>query len=130
METGHQQDHRAHGREPPHPAVAQPGCALRPCSADARGLHLRGLDQVSPSTERPCRGGADATVDTLCHVHAARPHASAAANRVACWCAGSVGLELAAGRDGKAVAGMSDGVHHVTSWMPCPQLDGCIVINM
>ena len=45
-------------------------------------------------------------------------------------CAGSVGLELAAGRDGRSVAGQENGVHEVASWQPCPPLDGCIVVNM
>ena len=45
-------------------------------------------------------------------------------------CAGSVGLELAAGADGAAVQGVSDGLHRVENWTPCPPLPGCITVNI
>ena len=41
-----------------------------------------------------------------------------------------MGLELAAGKDGKAVAGQENGVHEVDKWMPCPNLPGCIIVNI
>lgn len=44
--------------------------------------------------------------------------------------AGSVGLELAAGKDGKAVAGLESGYHTVTDWVACPHIPGTIVVNV
>jgi isopenicillin N synthase-like dioxygenase len=42
----------------------------------------------------------------------------------------SVGLELAAGSDGRAVIGSADGLYTVESWTPCPPLPGCITVNI
>ncbi|KAK9851352.1 hypothetical protein WJX84_007124, partial [Apatococcus fuscideae] len=42
----------------------------------------------------------------------------------------SVGLELAAGSDGAAVEGVSDGLHKVENWTQCPPLPGCITVNI
>lgn len=44
--------------------------------------------------------------------------------------AGSVGLELAAGKDGKAVVGQASGYHKVDKWVPCPPIPGTIVVNI
>ena len=38
--------------------------------------------------------------------------------------AGSVGLELAAGKDGKAVVGQPSGYYQVDNWIPCPHIPG------
>lgn len=38
--------------------------------------------------------------------------------------AGSVGLEVAAGRHGQAVGGDQSGLYKIDDWMPCPQLPG------
>lgn len=42
----------------------------------------------------------------------------------------STGLELAAGRDGKAVSGSAEGHFTVNSWTPCPPMPGCITVNI
>ncbi|CAK0783804.1 hypothetical protein CVIRNUC_007004 [Coccomyxa viridis] len=42
---------------------------------------------------------------------------------------GSAGLELAAGKDGKAVDSQQ-GHYQVESWHPCPHIPGCIVVNV
>ena len=42
----------------------------------------------------------------------------------------STELELAAGRDGKAVSGSADGLFTVDSWTPCPPMPGCITVNI
>ena len=44
--------------------------------------------------------------------------------------AGSVGLEVAAGRDGKAVRGGLKGHHTVDHWRPWPQIPGTIIVNI
>lgn len=41
-----------------------------------------------------------------------------------------MGLELAAGTDGAAVEGVTDGLHRVENWTPCPPLPGCITVNI
>ena len=43
---------------------------------------------------------------------------------------GSVGLELAAGKDGKAVSDHGIGQYKVDSWSPCPPMPGCITVNI
>ena len=44
--------------------------------------------------------------------------------------ADSTGLELAAGKDGKAVSDSGNGHYAVESWTPCPPMPGCITVNV
>lgn len=43
---------------------------------------------------------------------------------------GSVGLELAAGKDGKAVDSEQAGYYKIENWVPCPHKPGHIVVNV